>query len=201
MDKKPAEKSTTKKKTGTPWAVEDATKNIAETIPAIPMGAENATEKTGNPSLLEWSAPEFVKYRKNPEWFVVGGLTAFGFLLFALFTKNLIFALIIILASFSIFIWTQKEPQKVSFAITNKGILINKKNLLSFDGLKSFWIFNEPSEIKYISLESKKIFMPRIPIPLGERLPEEVRQLLSKFLPEQEQEESLIDALGKHLRY
>ena len=132
---------------------------------------------------------------------MVGGLVAFGFLLFSLFTKNFIFALIIILAAFTLFIWTQKEPQKVSFAITKKGILINRKNLLAFGNLKSFWIFSGPSEIKYISIESKKVFMPRIAIPLGERGPEEIRQVLSKFLPEEEQEESLIDALGKHLKY
>jgi hypothetical protein len=72
---------------------------------------------------------------------------------------------------------------------------------LAFNNLKSFWIFNEPSEVKYISIESKKVFMPRIAIPLGEQPPEEIRRTISKFLPEKKQEESLIDALGKHFRY
>ncbi|MBI4837209.1 MAG: hypothetical protein HY813_02290 [Candidatus Portnoybacteria bacterium] len=168
-------------------------------------GSENAQENNNsaqnNSPLLEWSAPEFIKYHKGPEWFMIGGLIAFGLLLVALFTKNFIFALIIILAAFSIFIWTQKEPAKINLAVTPRGILINKKNFLRFENLKSFWIFNEPPETKYISIESEKIFVPRIAIPLGEQDPEEIRQILSKFLPEKEYEESLIDTLGKHLRY
>lgn len=202
------------RKIESPWAVEDATEKIkTEKMKDAAKKAEpedtqkpedarkNEDSAQGNSSLLEWMAPEFIKYHKEPEWFMVGGLIAFGFLLFALFTKNFIFALIIALASFTIFIWTQKEPKKIDFSVTPKGILINKKNLLVFDDLRSFWIFNEPAEIKYLSIESKKIFMPRIAIPLGEQRPEEIRQVLSKFLPEKEQEESLIDALGKHLRY
>ncbi len=206
-ERKSAEKLT--EKTESPWAIEDATERLKDAAkkpgPEDTKKPEDA-QKNGNSvqnnsPLLEWVAPEFIKYHKEPGWFMIGGLIAFGFLLFALFTKNFIFALIIVLASFTIFIWTQKEPKKIAFSVTPKGILINKKNLLVFGDLKSFWIFNEPSEVKYISVESKKVFMPRIAIPLGEQHPEEIRQVLSKFLPEKEQEKSLIDALGKHLRY
>jgi len=206
-EREPAEKLT--RTSESPWAVEETaekTKSVAKKMELGDMQKPEVARKNDdsakdNSPLLEWVAPEFIKYYKEPEWFMVGGLVVFGLLLFALFTKNFIFALIIILASFTIFIWTQKEPKKIAFSITPKGIMINKKNLLVFDDLKSFWVFNEPSETKYISIESKKVFMPRIAIPLGEQRPEEIRQVLSKFLPEKEQEKSLIDAMGKHFRY
>jgi len=149
---------------------------------------------------LEWSALEFIKYKKNPFWFIIGGLIALGLLIFALISRNFIFALLIILAAFSLYIWSQKEPRKIKFAITARGIMI-EKNLYNFDNLKSFWLFYDPPEIKYLSLESKKLFMPYIKIPLGDEDPNKIRELLLKFLPEVKQEESLIDALARHLKF
>lgn len=148
----------------------------------------------------EWEALEFIKYSKTPEWFLAGGLFFGTLFLFALFVKNFIFALIVILAAFSIYIWTQKDPKTVRFAINSKGIKI-QNSFYGFDNLKSFWIFNEPPDVKYISLESKKVLMPKIIIPLGDRDPEEIRKFLLRFLSEEEQEESLIDVLARYAKY
>ena len=149
---------------------------------------------------IQWSALEFIAHDKNPLWFIAGGIIAVIFLAFAICTKNFIFALIIILASFSIFIWAQKKPRKIMFSLTPKGLKI-EENIYAFDSLKSFWIFYEPPEIKYLSVESKKIFMPRIIIPLNEENPNKIREFLIKYLPEEKQRESLIDILARRLRY
>lgn len=153
-----------------------------------------------SPESIEWSAPEFIKYSKPPEWFLVGGLIAAALFLFALFAQNLLFGLIIILAAFSIYIWTEKEPKIIKFAINSKGIKV-QDFFYNFDNLKSFGVFNESSESKYIALESKKTFAPKIIIPLRNQDPEKIRDFLSKFLIKEEQEESLIDALARYIRY
>ena len=157
-------------------------------------------KSTDNFHSLEWSALEFIKYQKDFRWFIIGGLIALGFLIFALITKNFIFALLIILAAFSLYVWGQKEPRKIKFAITAKGVMI-ENTCRNFDDLKSFWIFYDPPEIKYLSLESKKLFMPYIKIPLGNEDPNRIREILLKFLPEVKQEESLIDALARQIKF
>ena len=81
-----------------------------------------------------------------------------------------------------------------------KGLKIDE-NIYAFDHLKSFWIFYDPPEIKFLSIESKKIFMPRIIIPIADENPNKIREFLLKYLPEIEQRESLIDILARRLRY
>ncbi len=167
-------------------------------------------EKTNNPQEqrkiknnfqpLTWTAPEFTKHKKDAGWFITGGVIALALLIFALYGKNFLFALIIILAAFSVFVWSQKEPQRIQFSLTPKGVAIGK-TIYSFDNLESFWIFYNPPEIKYLSIISKKLFMPKIAIPIGNEDPDEIREILIEFLPEKEQHESLIDVLGRHLRY
>jgi len=149
---------------------------------------------------LKWSAPEFIQYSKSKSWFIIAGLIAAGLLLWALLTKNFIFALLIGLSYFSITVFALKKPRGINLAITAKGIKIDK-TLYEFDNLKSFWIFYEPPLVKELSLRSKKTIMPYIKIPLGEQNPVKVRRLLMKYLPERKHKESLIDNLSRGLRF
>jgi len=165
-------------------------KKIEQLINASPLPAKD----------IEWSAPEFEKQPKDPAWFLAGGFLAIILLIIAVFTKNFLFVVVIILASFSLFIWAQKQPKKIRFKITDKGIIIDKI-LYNYENLNSFWIFYEPPKVKHISVESKKFLMPKIIIPLAAQNPDKIRNLLLKHMPEKEHHESAIDVLGKYLRY
>lgn len=149
---------------------------------------------------ISWTASEFPHYNKDRSWFIILTIIAIGLLLLALFTKNIIFAVLISISFFSIFIYALKKPENVNLVISHKGVKINK-TLYEFNSLKSFWIFYEPPEIKEISLRSKKMVMPYIKIPLGEQNPVEIRRFLIKYLPERKHKESLIDNLARILRF
>ena len=160
-------------------------------------------KKTGEqPELIDiqWQAPEFEKYEKGPGWFIVMGIFALIIFTIVLLMKNFIFAILIILAVFTIFIYALKEPRLVTFKISGKGITIDTK-IYSYDELKSFWIFYELPQIKELSLKSKKLLMPLIKIPLEEQNPTLIRGTLIKFIPEQKQEQSLIDIVAKNIRF
>ena len=149
---------------------------------------------------IEWTAPEFTQYSKSQSWFNISALIAFGLVVWAALTKNILLIIIIVLGYFSVVAFGLKQPRKIHLAITSKGIMID--NLLyTYNNLKSFWIFYSPPEIKELSLRSKKMTMPFIKIPLGEQNPVEVRKILLKYLPEKKQEESIIDNLARSLRF
>ncbi len=149
---------------------------------------------------LKWTAPEFEYYTKSTSWFVITGGIAGLLLLWALFTKNFIFALLIGLGYFTIIIYGLKRPKNIRLAITPKGVKINQ-TLYEFENIKSFWIFYNPPEIKELSLRSKKTIMPYIKIPLGEQNPVEVRQALIKYLPERKHKDSLIENMARQFRF
>ena len=166
----------------------------------VALPAELSGSGQESKTQIEWRAQEFVKHPKDAAWFLAVGIVALIVAAFAIYSKNFIFALIIILSVFLIFIWSQKEPKKIKFAVAPKGIKIAEE-IYNFENLKSFWIFYDPPDIKYLSIISKKLFMPKIIIPLGETNPNKVRELFLKYLPEEKQEESMIDVLGRYLRY
>jgi len=152
------------------------------------------------PENIQWSAPEFEHYQKSKSWFLITGGIAAVLLLWAIFTKSFLFALLIALGYFTIAIYAAKRPKQIQLAITPKGIKI-EKSLYEFENLRSFWIFYDPPEIRELSLRSKKSIMPYIKIPLGEQNPVEVRQILIKYLPEKKHRESLIDNLARQTKF
>lgn len=149
---------------------------------------------------LKWIAPEFDHQEKDRSWFIIFGLIAAGLFLWAVLTKNILFALLIILSYFSLSIYAVKKPKNLKLAITSRGIRIDK-TLYEYDNLRSFWIFYNPPHHKELSIRSRKTVMPYIKIPLGEINPAEVRKYLVKYIPEKKQEESLIDNIARNLRY
>jgi hypothetical protein len=115
-------------------------------------------------------------------------------------TKNFLLAIAIILTAFIVRLYAKKEPRKIKFSISGKGVQIDK-NIYRFEDLKSFWIFYEPPEIKEISFRSKKTFMPYIKIPLGSQDPIKARELLLKFLTERKHTESIIDEWTRKAKF
>jgi hypothetical protein len=149
---------------------------------------------------IQWTAPEFEYYPKSKNWFIATGLIAGLLLLWTIFTKNIFFALLIILSYFLVTIFALKKPNQVRLSIKPNGIKVNQITY-RFDNLKSFWIFYEPPKVKELSLRSKKTIMPYIKIPLGEQNPVQVRQVLIKYLPEKKHKESLIDEFVRQIRF
>jgi len=149
---------------------------------------------------LEWTAPEFTKYKKNKSWFIWLIFFALVIIIIAIIFKNFLWVVLTILAVFTIYIYATKEPRKIKFSISGKGIQIDQK-IYKFENLKSFWIFYDPPEVKEISLRSKKVLMPYIKIPLGDQNPVEIRKLLLNFLPEKKHKESIIDEWARKIRF
>ena len=70
----------------------------------------------------------------------------------------------------------------------------------AWQDIKSFWIFEDP-EINALSLETKKISVPRLHIPLARQNIGATREVLKKYIPEKKQEESLTDIIARRLKF
>ncbi len=149
--------------------------------------------------LFSWTTPEFIQGEKSTGWFWALGIISLAMIVVSLLMKNFLFALIIVLATFLIYIQAKKHPRKIKITLTEKGVTIEEKNY-DWSDFRSFWIFEAP-EIRSLSLLSKKITQPQIYIPLDEQSPEKIKEILIKFLPEKKQEESLIDAIARKIKF
>jgi len=151
-------------------------------------------------SLLSWQAPEYHHYDKSTDWYWWVGLVAIMLLGFAVWQGSFLFGVLVLVGWFTIILYAVRKPQIITFSINEKGVVI-EKTFYPWHTLKSFWIFYNPPLLKELSLESQKTLMPYIKIPLGDTNPDQVKEALDKYLPEEEQQESIIDNLSHIARF
>jgi len=144
--------------------------------------------------MLKWQAKEFKKQNKSLAWYITCGAIFLALIFFAVSQKSPLMALVFVLIAVTVYLFAQKEPKKINFAITKAGIKIQDQ-IYSYDDLESFWIFYDPPRVKKLSLKSKKVLMPYISMPLDKQNPVKLRKILLEFLPEKEQEESILENL------
>ncbi len=149
---------------------------------------------------IEWTAPEFTKYKRTKGWFYGLVLASLVIITIAVIFNNLLWVILTVLAAFSVYIYSTKEPRKIKFTINGRGITIDQKTY-RFENLRSFWIFYEPPEIKELSLRSKKAMLPYVKIPLGSQNPVKIRKFLLKFIPERKHTESIIDNWARKAKF
>ncbi len=157
-------------------------------------------DKSSGKVLLSWQAPEFEKYEKGQGWFLFFGIVVIVLVVVSLLAKAILPAITFILLGALTFVFSKKSPRQISFSIRRDGLLIDNK-LYQWTGLASFWIFYKSGEIKILSVRSKKPLMPHIYLSLGGENPAQVRRVVMKYLPEEEQEESVIDGIARRLRF
>jgi len=144
--------------------------------------------------IISWEAPEYIEHKKSADWYWWLSLAAVGLLIFSAYERSLLFGIFVVLGWFTIMLYSSRPPERIRVIIAKEGIMAGK-NLYPWGNIKSFWIF-EKNYKKEISLELKRQFVPYLKIPLGDIEPAKAREILLKFIPEKEQEESFIDNLS-----
>lgn len=157
-------------------------------------------EASAKKEVIRWQAPEYEFRKKTADWFWSVGIITLALALSAVFLKNFLVVLMIILGGFSLALYGARKPKTVSFEINPRGIVVGKR-IYYYDDLKSFWIHYDPPEKKELAAESKKTFMPHIKIMLGDTDPEEIRRYLLSFLKEEKIEESLMETISRMLGF
>jgi uncharacterized membrane protein len=146
-----------------------------------------------------WEAPEFEVYERDRRWYLIATLALAAIIIYALVSNSPIMAITFILIGIVGYIYIQKEPRILEFAITHDGVMAGNE-LYHFDDISSFWIFYNPPIQKVISLHMRGKFVPFIHMPIHRENPVEIRHILMDFIPEVKQEPSLIDAAERILR-
>lgn len=158
-------------------------------------GAEAETR-----ALISWDAPEF-DYNASSALtlFFMGALLFLGGIA-AVFFRSYLFAFFLMIAGGVVISYAYRVPRTVRFAVTSRGIVIGRR-LYEFGNLKSFWIAYDPPYSKELVIASKKTVMPLVRAPLGDLDPMRLREVLLRFLKEEEHEDSFVDIVSKRLGF
>jgi len=136
---------------------------------------------------IRWQGYEYEHRERGRDWFWALGIVGITGAITALLLENILFAIIILIATGIVALFALRHPNVAHFEISERGIAVNN-SLLLYHTLDSFWVEdryeNAPAKLL---IKSQKIFMPFIVITLHEELyPDDIRDFLLEHLDEEE---------------
>lgn len=146
---------------------------------------------------ITWEAADHIKKERSSDWFWIVGIIGIGGAILSIYFNNFLFALLILIGLFAMFMQASAEPREKKFEINRKGVVVGD-TLYPYSSLESFWIIDEDGwDRDRILIKSNKTLMPLIIIPLGEFASiEEISDYLLEYLNEEEMEESAVDKIA-----
>ncbi|MBU0531445.1 hypothetical protein KJ910_03045 [Patescibacteria group bacterium] len=158
---------------------------------------ENKATGFGN-KLISWEVDEYEKHTRGPVWFTFATIAGVALIVYALFTQNFLFAVIILMFGVIYFLSGMRVPSRIEVAITDNGVMLGE-TFFPYRDMKTFAIVYEPPVIKNLYIDLKSRWRPLLSIPLENVNPVEVRDLLLPFAIEnlEHTEESLTDLVSR----
>ncbi len=148
---------------------------------------------------ITWETPEYKHKKKGADWYLALIIIAIFSSAASFLLNNILFGIFILLGVSTIIMYAIRKPRILSIELTNHGVLVGD-TLYPHNTIKSFWVEDDSEEPKII-MQSKKVLMPYIVIPLGETDPDITRDFLLEYLEEEEHHEPLLQKLMEYLGF
>ena len=151
--------------------------------------------------IIEWQALEYEHREKSSDWLWTVGVIGVVLIVLAILFKNFLFAILLLIGTFAVLLYAARPPQHVDFALSPKGIKV-KNRVYLYRHLTSFWVIDDPADRRKIIVESEKVLLPHMVLPLPEHLePESIRDYLRQHLPEVHHDEPLTDVVAEYFGF
>jgi len=142
---------------------------------------------------ISWKTTEYLHNEKTTDWYWIVGIITISIALISIILNNLIFAILIIISSFTLTLFASKKPEIMSVEFSDKEFTFGEKKH-KYSEIDAFWIELRDGTPRII-LKSKKVFMPYISIFLENTEPDKLKEFLSPKLQEEEMSEPLFEKL------
>lgn len=149
---------------------------------------------------LSWKAPEHPVKDRDANWFITVGVIAFSIALSAIIYGNILFAILIVIAIFTLILFVVKKPRILTFTLTPEALLIDEERY-PYASLESFWILYKNGSSTKLIIQSKKLLVHHLTILIEEIDPEDIKKHLSQYLPEEEVYEPLTQQIMDYLGF
>lgn len=149
--------------------------------------------------LLAWEAPEFRYFEKSTSWFTGTIIVAVVLGLIALWQKNFLFLIFILIAEALVLYWGKQSPRLFKYQAFAEGILEDERKLYAYGSYQSFALLYD-NRLAELILKPKKNLGGYTRILMSVELKDAAIAEVSQYLPFFEYEESFIEHLANRLR-
>lgn len=138
---------------------------------------------------LRWSAYEHQHIERGSDWFWALGIIAVSAALTSILFGNVLFAILILLAAFTIGMIARQPPEMHEFELTDRGVRIGE-DFHPFDSIVSFWVDDELPE-PLLLIDTTTFMSPNLVMPIGNTPAETIRTHLRAYVEEVPMKEPL----------
>jgi len=147
---------------------------------------------------IEWETTLSLNKERDIGWYLTFGIILIILLIYALFSKNFLFALILILGA--ILIVKQPIDRKIKCLLDDEGFkIVNENKIYEYEDIENFYIFentNELTQLHILVFNFKKRIIPHLKINIPKEKTEEIKNfLIQKKVAYKEYEQGLLDKL------
>lgn len=139
---------------------------------------------------IYWEAPEHTHIEKSADWFWALGIIALASSVTAIILNNVLFGVVILLGTATVFIVGNRPPRIIPFEVLSRGIRFDTE-LYPYSSLESYYIDEHNVKGPMLLIKSKKMLMPLIIMPLPEDYVDDAERLIAPRLPEEHLKEPL----------
>ena len=152
---------------------------------------------------IKWSAPEYHHYEKDISWYWLVAILGIILTAIALWQKNFLFAVFVIIAALLAINWGRRKPEIVDFILSEKGLDIGGKKNYPYESLEGFAIIELPenSELNELVFKTRGRLNAWLKIIIANQRRDAIKEMLGQHVPEIEYQESLADHISKLLRF
>ncbi len=152
--------------------------------------------------MMSWEAWDFPRTERSKRWYIIASILGLFLILYALFTNNFIFGVIILMFAVIMLMQDLKKPARLAVHVTTKGLVFGNE-FYKFEDIRDFSLTYDPPHINTLYVTFHGGLNPMISIGLEDLNPNEIRQLLLPFIFEnlEREGESLTDVLHRVYKF
>jgi len=187
------------KKTPGHHAPQDPQKGAEHAHPSqkVSIQQDQQQKPSGFHFLEEWNAINSYARVRTKNWYAIFILVAGALTTYAIVVSDWLFLIFIAISAGFIYLKGHIQPKMFHYGITQQGIVVNNR-LYPYSNLESFWIHQPFHGYNELVAIGKKTSMTELRVPLGNKDPEAIHDIVVQHLPmEEDPEESLADILHR----
>lgn len=148
--------------------------------------------------VYSWKVKEYEQHDRDRRWYIFMAALAVLLLIFAVWSTNYLFILVIVLFGIILFLHQHQKPMEIDFAITETGIVLGSK-YYKFGELESFWLIYNPPAVKTLYFGRKGWIKHRMVVSLYDNDPRVIKHYLGQYIDEdiEQEEEPFSDRLSR----
>jgi len=147
---------------------------------------------------IEWRAPEFEYNEKGVSWYWLSIITAIVILSVAVWQKNFLFAIFVVIAEILMLVWAGRKPREILFSLNEKGLTISGNKFYPYSAMETFSVVEGRSEEWYdISLKLRHGLRQRLIVKTPTKNLAKIEGIVRHYVEKVEHEDSFLDSLER----